>query len=470
MDPRGGPQRGPHRRAPRAGDPGPDRRAGRRGRAGGREGADRRGHPEPRTTWRRCSTWAWPGSCWARRPWRIRRWPPAAPAAGPARWRSGWTTWSEPTAWPRRRATGGTDGLGPDPARAAGAWAGEPIGAVVATSIARDGMLGGADLSGSAATAGVAAQRCPSSPRAGWARWTTCGRWPRCRGWARRWPASSWARPWSKGASAWRRRWPHAQRPSDPVPRRDRRPGGQGRPVRRPHRRGRPGRAGGPLRRRGRRRADLPRHHGLVRRPRHHGLGGGAHGRAGVHPAHRRRGGAETEDARRLLRAGADKVAVNTAAVERPALVRDIADEFGAQCAVVAIDARSRPAADGRWLAGLHPRGPAPDRSTWWPGPPSAPPTGPARSCSPPWTATAPRTGSISSLTRAVVDAVGIPVVASGGVGTLQHLVEGATGGRGRRRAGRVHLPSPGRSRWARPRPTWPRTGSTFDPSDQGLN
>src|ERR1700728_3058462 len=50
----------------------------------------------------------------------------------------------------------------------------------------------------------------------------------------------------------------------------------------------------------------------------------------------------ETEDARRLLRAAADKVAVNTAAVERPSLVRDIADEFGAQCAVVAIDARAR--------------------------------------------------------------------------------------------------------------------------------
>jgi len=53
----------------------------------------------------------------------------------------------------------------------------------------------------------------------------------------------------------------------------------------------------------------------------------------------------ETEDARRLLRAGADKVAVNTAAVERPSLVRDIAAEFGAQCAVVAIDARPGSAA-----------------------------------------------------------------------------------------------------------------------------
>ncbi len=59
------------------------------------------------------------------------------------------------------------------------------------------------------------------------------------------------------------------------------------------------------------------------------------------------------EDARRLLRAGADKVAVNTAAVERPELVRDIAEEFGGQCAVVAIDARAR--ATGR-VGGVHAR------------------------------------------------------------------------------------------------------------------
>src|SRR5881275_837507 len=52
------------------------------------------------------------------------------------------------------------------------------------------------------------------------------------------------------------------------------------------------------------------------------------------------------EDARRLLRAGADKVSVNTSAVERPALIAEIADVFGSQCVVVAIDAR---AADGRW-------------------------------------------------------------------------------------------------------------------------
>ena len=58
------------------------------------------------------------------------------------------------------------------------------------------------------------------------------------------------------------------------------------------------------------------------------------------------------EDARRLLRAGADKIAVNTAALDRPELVRDIADEFGGQCAVVAIDARARP--EGGWEVYTH--------------------------------------------------------------------------------------------------------------------
>ena len=69
-------------------------------------------------------------------------------------------------------------------------------------------------------------------------------------------------------------------------------------------------------------------------------------------------GGVRTiDDIRRLLRAGADKVGVNTAAIERPALIREGADKFGAQCMVVAIDARRR--TDGtRGLGGLHPRGP----------------------------------------------------------------------------------------------------------------
>ena len=75
----------------------------------------------------------------------------------------------------------------------------------------------------------------------------------------------------------------------DPVPRRHRRPGRQGHELRRPARRRRPGRAGRPLRRRGRRRARVPRHHGVQRRPRHDGRRRVPHGRAGVHPVHRRR-------------------------------------------------------------------------------------------------------------------------------------------------------------------------------------
>ena len=73
-------------------------------------------------------------------------------------------------------------------------------------------------------------------------------------------------------------------------------------------------------------------------------------------------------DARRMLRAGADKVAVNTAAVERPELIADIADEFGAQCAVCAIDAkRTRIAGRGRSSCTAVGRRPA---ATPWPGRP----------------------------------------------------------------------------------------------------
>ena len=100
------------------------------------------------------------------------------------------------------------------------------------------------------------------------------------------------------------------------------------------------------------------------------------------------------EDARRLLRAGADKVAVNTAAVERPALVRDIADEFGAQCAVVAIDARASGTAAAAAGRSTRTAGGGRPGGTWWRGRSSAPATGPGRSSSPPWTATAPRTAS----------------------------------------------------------------------------
>jgi cyclase len=135
------------------------------------------------------------------------------------------------------------------------------------------------------------------------------------------------------------------------------------------------------------------------------------------------------DDARRLLRAGADKVGVNTAAVERPALVRDVADEFGAQCAVVAIDARSRPAAEGGGWE-VYTRGgrtPTGRDAVAWATECAANGAGEILLTSMDRDGT--KHGFDLALTRAVVDAVGIPVVASGGVGTLQHLVEGATVG-----------------------------------------
>jgi imidazole glycerol-phosphate synthase subunit HisF len=133
----------------------------------------------------------------------------------------------------------------------------------------------------------------------------------------------------------------------------------------------------------------------------------------------------ETEDARRLLRAGADKVAVNSAAVERPALVRDIADEFGSQCAVVAIDARAR---TGGWQVYTHGgRRPTDLDVVAWAVECAANGAGEVLLTSMDRDGT--RDGFDLELTAAVVDAVGIPVVASGGVGTLQHLVEGATTG-----------------------------------------
>ena len=134
----------------------------------------------------------------------------------------------------------------------------------------------------------------------------------------------------------------------------------------------------------------------------------------------------ETEDARRLLRAGADKVAVNTAAVERPALVRDIAAEFGAQCAVVAIDARARP--DGGWQVYTHGGRRPTDRDVVaWAVECAANGAGEILLTSMDRDGT--KDGFDLDLIRAVVDAVGIPVVASGGVGTLQDLVDGAVEG-----------------------------------------
>ena len=140
-------------------------------------------------------------------------------------------------------------------------------------------------------------------------------------------------------------------------------------------------------------------------------------------------GGIRTvEDARRMLRAGADKVSVNTAAVERPELITEIATEFGAQCVVCAIDAKRR--ARGGGLRGVPARRPHADghrRRRLGGRRRRARGAGEILLTSMDRDGT--REGFDLELTRAVVDAVGVPVIASGGVGTLEHLVDGVLEG-----------------------------------------
>jgi cyclase len=134
------------------------------------------------------------------------------------------------------------------------------------------------------------------------------------------------------------------------------------------------------------------------------------------------------EDVRRLLNAGADKISINTAAVEDPQLVAAASGRFGSQCIVVAIDARRRAAADpaAGWQVFTHGgRRPAGLDAVDWARRVSELGAGEILLTSMDRDGT--RAGFDLELTRAVADAVRVPVIASGGVGTLQHLADGVT-------------------------------------------
>ncbi|MGP8163825.1 MAG: imidazole glycerol phosphate synthase subunit HisF [Acidimicrobiales bacterium] len=137
-------------------------------------------------------------------------------------------------------------------------------------------------------------------------------------------------------------------------------------------------------------------------------------------------GGIRTlDDARRILRAGADKVAVNSAAIARPALVAELAGTFGNQCVVVAIDARR--AGDGYEVYSHGGRRPTGLDAVAWAVEVARLGAGEILLTSMDRDGT--ETGYDADLVGRVAAAVDIPVIASGGVGNLGHLVEGAAAG-----------------------------------------
>ncbi|MEL1134767.1 imidazole glycerol phosphate synthase subunit HisF [Desulfitobacterium sp. THU1] len=133
-----------------------------------------------------------------------------------------------------------------------------------------------------------------------------------------------------------------------------------------------------------------------------------------------------TQDIRKMLRAGADKVSLNTSAVQNPSLIEEGAHAFGSQCIVVAIDARQT--SQGTWEVYIHGgRTPTGKDVLQWAEEVERLGAGEILLTSMDRDGT--KNGYDLELTRAVSRAVSLPVIASGGVGTLEHLAEGLTTG-----------------------------------------
>ena len=138
-------------------------------------------------------------------------------------------------------------------------------------------------------------------------------------------------------------------------------------------------------------------------------------------------GGIRTvEDFRKLLREGADKISVNSAAIDRPELIREAAQKFGSQCVVLAIDAKRRP--DGGW--NIYKHGGRLDTgidAVWWAK--KAQELGAGEILLTSMDCDGTKAGYDIELTKAISQAVSIPVIASGGAGTLEHFYDALTEG-----------------------------------------
>lgn len=138
-------------------------------------------------------------------------------------------------------------------------------------------------------------------------------------------------------------------------------------------------------------------------------------------------GGIRTvDDFKHLLREGADKISVNSAAIDRPELITEAAEKFGSQCVVVAIDAKRRP--DGGW--NIYKHGGRLDTgidAVEWAK--KAEKLGAGEILLTSMDCDGTKAGYDMELTRAIADAVSIPVIASGGAGTLEHFYEALSEG-----------------------------------------